>query len=209
MHNRFRAPTHATVVAYLALFVALGGSAYAATKVSSKQIVNNTVRTKDLRNNDVRGKDIRRGTITGSDVKGNTLTGAQINEGGLGTVPRATTAASAQALAGFDPASVKVSCPAGTELAIGLCFETAVRGSLGQEAGMNACADVGRRLPDPAELRAYARQPGVTLPEAELTSIYYNDDGVLEAVLMQETGITISNNIATARNFRCVTNPLN
>jgi len=80
-----RRPRHATIVAYLALFVALGGSSYAALRVGSAQIVNNSVRTKDLRNNDVRGKDVRN----------NTLTGADINEARLGTVPSANTANSA------------------------------------------------------------------------------------------------------------------
>ena len=32
---KFRVPSHATVVAYLALFVAIGGSAYAVSKVGS------------------------------------------------------------------------------------------------------------------------------------------------------------------------------
>jgi hypothetical protein len=83
---------HATVVAYLALFVALGGTSIAALRVGSKQIVNNSVRSKDLRNNDVRGKDIRRGTVKGSDVGNESLTGADLDESSLGTVPRAATA---------------------------------------------------------------------------------------------------------------------
>lgn len=37
-------PTHTTVVAYLALFVALGGSSYAAVRIGSRQIINNSVR---------------------------------------------------------------------------------------------------------------------------------------------------------------------
>jgi hypothetical protein len=72
-------------VALLALFVAIGGSSYAALRVGSKQIVNNSVRSKDLRNNDVRS----------ADVRNNALTGADINEARLGTVPRANAANSA------------------------------------------------------------------------------------------------------------------
>jgi hypothetical protein len=82
---RFRLPSPSMAVALLALFVALGGSSYAALKVSSKQIVNNSVRSKDLRNNDVRS----------ADVRNNSLTGADINETRVGTVPRATSAATA------------------------------------------------------------------------------------------------------------------
>jgi len=86
-------------VALLALFVALGGSSYAALRVSSKQIVNNSVRSKDLRNNDVRSKDVRN----------NGLTGADIDEAKLGTVPSANSAstaanaANADALGGIGP----------------------------------------------------------------------------------------------------------
>ena len=80
---RFRLPSPSMAVALLALFVALGGSAYAALKVGSKQIVNNSVRSTDLRNNDVRSKDVRN----------NALTGADVNESTLGTVPSAATAA--------------------------------------------------------------------------------------------------------------------
>jgi hypothetical protein len=82
-------PGHATVVAYLALFVALGGSSYAALKVGSGQIADNSVRSKDIRNNNVRGKDVRKDTLTGADV----------NESRLGTVPRAAAADLARGVA--------------------------------------------------------------------------------------------------------------
>ena len=77
---------HATAVAYLALFAALGGSVYAAVTVTGKNIKDGTVT----------GKDIRNRTIAGGDIKGNSLSGAQINENGLGQVPSAATAGSAQ-----------------------------------------------------------------------------------------------------------------
>ncbi len=60
-------------VAYVALFVALGGSAVAATLKA------NTVGTKQLKN----------GAVTGQKVAKNTLTGANIQAGTLGTVPNA------------------------------------------------------------------------------------------------------------------------
>jgi len=63
-----RRPSPALGVALVALFVALGGSSYAAIKVGTKQIANNSVRSTDLRNNNVRGKDVRKNTLTGADV---------------------------------------------------------------------------------------------------------------------------------------------
>lgn len=58
-------PTHTTIVAYLALFIALGGSAYAVSAGS--------IGTRELRDNDVRGKDIRSRTVRGRDVNQRTL----------------------------------------------------------------------------------------------------------------------------------------
>jgi len=66
---RIRRPSHATVVAYLALFAALGGSAYAVATIT--------------------GKDIRNRSITRVDIKKNGLTGREILERALGRVPRA------------------------------------------------------------------------------------------------------------------------
>jgi hypothetical protein len=43
-------PAHGTAVAYLALFAALGGSAYAAVSVTGKDIKNGTVTGKDVKN---------------------------------------------------------------------------------------------------------------------------------------------------------------
>src|SRR4051812_50159949 len=52
MRSIFRrlARRHTTAVAYLALFAALGGSAYAAVTVTGKQIKDGTVTGKDVKN---------------------------------------------------------------------------------------------------------------------------------------------------------------
>lgn len=94
--------SYANVIATLALFVALGGSSYAALSVGSKQIANNSVRSKDLRNNDVRGRDIRKSTVRasdvrngalqGKDVRDDALTGADVMESTLAAVPSAQNA---------------------------------------------------------------------------------------------------------------------
>jgi hypothetical protein len=78
--------TYANVVATLALFLALGGASYAAIRVGSGSIVNNSVRTQDLRNNDVRSRDIRNGAILGRDVGANQLGSDQVKESALGQV---------------------------------------------------------------------------------------------------------------------------
>ena len=106
-----RARSHLTrnAVAWLALFVALGGTSYglAAGSIDSREIKNDTVRTRDLRNNEVRSRDIRNRTIVGRDLLSNSLGGDQIDEQELGEVPLATRSKSADdalTLGGLGPA---------------------------------------------------------------------------------------------------------
>lgn len=111
--------TYANVMATIAVFVALGGSSYAALRVGSKQIVDNSVRSKDIRNNGIRsgdiadnrvtGKDLRDGTIAGRDVAANALGGAQIDESTLGPV---ATAADAGTVDGIDSSQFLRALPA-------------------------------------------------------------------------------------------------
>jgi hypothetical protein len=54
---------HATVVAYLALFVALGGSSYAAVKIGSAQIANNSIKSVDVKNRSLLAKDFKAGQL--------------------------------------------------------------------------------------------------------------------------------------------------
>lgn len=68
-------PSPAMVVALVALFVAMGGSAYALV-VTGKQIRNNTVT----------GKDIRTRSLTGNDIKGDSVGGGAVKESTLGLV---------------------------------------------------------------------------------------------------------------------------
>jgi hypothetical protein len=50
--------TFSNMIALCALFVALGGTSYAVTKIGSKQIRNNSVRSADIRNGTIRPRDI-------------------------------------------------------------------------------------------------------------------------------------------------------
>jgi hypothetical protein len=90
-------------VALLALFVALGGGAFAALRVGSRQIADNSVRGKDIRNNSVRAKDVKQRTLRAGDVRFDSLTGNQIDEPTLERVPRAV---DAQSLVGRRRANV-------------------------------------------------------------------------------------------------------
>jgi hypothetical protein len=92
-----RRPSHATVVAYIALFVALGGSAVAASNlgknsVGPTELKKNAVTTAKIKKQAVTTAKIKKQAITAATVKNGTLTGAQINVSTLGTVPTAQTA---------------------------------------------------------------------------------------------------------------------
>jgi hypothetical protein len=65
-------PSPAMVVALAALFVAMGGSAYALV-VTGKTIRNGTVTGKDLKNRSITGNDSRRDSIGGGSIKESTL----------------------------------------------------------------------------------------------------------------------------------------
>jgi hypothetical protein len=87
-----RRPSPAMIVALLALFVALGGSSYAALKIGSPQIRNNSVLSADLHNNTVRGADVHRNTLTGDDIKESSLRkvpAARVADSALAAEPQA------------------------------------------------------------------------------------------------------------------------
>jgi uncharacterized protein YjbI with pentapeptide repeats len=82
-------------IGLLALFVALGGSAYAAATINSQNVVDNSLTGNDIRGrNASRGKPFTEGTLTGQDVRGSvgapgrpavngSLTGADIGDQSL------------------------------------------------------------------------------------------------------------------------------
>jgi hypothetical protein len=69
-------PSPAMVVALTALFMSLGGSAYALV-----------VTGKTIRNNTVTGFDVRQRSLTGNDVRRDKIGGGSVKESTLGIVP--------------------------------------------------------------------------------------------------------------------------
>ena len=82
MRKKYSAPSPALVISLLALFVALGGTGYAASKVNGKNIKSGTLRGKALKNR----------TVPGRKLAHNTVTGRQVRETTLGRVPSAVSA---------------------------------------------------------------------------------------------------------------------
>jgi hypothetical protein len=99
-----RRPSPALVIAMLALFVALGGTGYAAAtgSIDGREIKNNTISTNDIRSNTVRGSDVRTNTLTGSDIS-ETRLGKVPSASKADSATSATSAANAAAVGGVAP----------------------------------------------------------------------------------------------------------
>jgi hypothetical protein len=62
-------PSHSTIAAYLALFVALGGSAYAVATIGPRDIESDAVRSRHIKPGQVKESDLRDGAVTGVKVQ--------------------------------------------------------------------------------------------------------------------------------------------
>lgn len=88
--NRLVSHVRSHLVAYLALFLALGGTAIAADALKK-----NSVGTKQIKKNAVTNPKIKKNAVTGAKVKDQSLTGKDINESTLGAIPQAVQATTA------------------------------------------------------------------------------------------------------------------
>jgi hypothetical protein len=79
--------TYANVMSSIAVFLVLGGTAFAAT-----QLGKNSVGTKQLKKNAVSAAKIKKNAVTTAKIKKDAVTGAKVNEGTLETVPSANVA---------------------------------------------------------------------------------------------------------------------
>jgi hypothetical protein len=169
----------ALIVSIIALFVALGGSVYAAKKAR------------------IDGKAIRAGSIPGNRLKPRSiaanrlkpgilraaiptpLTGTDINELTLGQVPSAAHADSADsaqsaidaqtalnAVNAVDAKTVNghsVGCLPGTRPFAGACWESSSSSPVNAPTAARKCAARGGTLPEALQLAAFAEEPGVNL----------------------------------------------
>jgi hypothetical protein len=83
------------VIAVIALFIALGGAAYAGTKINGKTIVNKSIGGGKLKNETITANKIKKGTITSAQIAPGSIDSTQINVNTLTTVPSAQTATTA------------------------------------------------------------------------------------------------------------------
>jgi hypothetical protein len=84
MSRREKLMHPATFISLVALFVALGGVGYAATRIGTKQLKNRAVTNKKLANNSVTSRKIRNGGVGSLDLADGSVFGAKLQDGAVG-----------------------------------------------------------------------------------------------------------------------------
>lgn len=125
-----RRPSPATVIACLALFAALGGTAYAAAKITGANVVDRSLTYHDIKQESLGTGEIQR--LRGRDIRTAAIGGTQVDEKSLAKVPSAAAADSAgglfprkvfakipvngpeQTILSLSGMSLLASCPGGT-----------------------------------------------------------------------------------------------
>ena len=189
--------TYANVMSTLAVFIALGGSSYAAYTISGSSIKNRSIAAKKL--------------------KRNTLGAREIKESRLARVPRAR---NADRLGGLPAGRFKIRCPGDTFPTADVCVERTARAASSYGSAVLQCIQIGtpsgpgRRLPTHGELLA-ALTAVQLAPGGELTSNVYpssSDPGRLDVLFVTDQVGSValtSDTAAGAKAFRCVADPLN
>jgi len=189
--------TYANVMSTLAVFIALGGSSYAALTID--------------------GSTIKNRSIPGKKLRHNTLTGVQIKESRLARVPRAKRAST---LGGLTAGDLKIKCPSETFPVADVCAERTSRAAASYGSAVLTCLTVGtpagpgRRLPTHGELRA-ALGAAQLAPGGELTSDVYPSSaspGELDVLFITDHvgSVAVTPNTGVgAKAYRCVADPLN
>ena len=96
--------SYANVMATFAVFVALGGSSYAALTVTSATVKNNSLKSADIRNNSLRSVDVRNNSLLAKDFKAGQLPSGPKGDAGPVGQPGAQGEQGARGAAGTDGA---------------------------------------------------------------------------------------------------------
>ena len=212
----------ALAIACLALFVALGGGVYAATKIDGHSVRAASLPGNRLIPGSVPGNRLRAGTIPASKLEPGSVTGAQIDVATLGQVPSAVHATNAdaareaaRALSAESAATASrvngfsAGCAAGSRQFAGACWQLSHSdAALEAPDAAAACAQQGGELPAALALAAFSQQPGVVLAvgdewSRDLTNVIGTE--IYAAVTVSASAEIGSEESTENRKFRCVT----
>jgi hypothetical protein len=219
--SRRHRPSPALVIACLALFVALGGTVLAATKIDGSKIRVKSLPGNRLAVGSLPGNRLKPGTIPGNRIAPDSVRGDRIDTTTLGQVPSAAHADSADTARRADTATAathaadattvngrSVGCATGKSEFAGACWELEPgKTALSVFEAVDTCAARGGQLPQVLELVSFIQQPGVQAdPESEWTSTTRVDEKDIISGVTVETGPHIRLIAPTTpHHFRCVT----
>lgn len=227
MRRGMRLPSPALVVASLALFVALGGTVYAAKKA---RIDGRAVKVKSLPGNRLKLRSIAANRLKPGVLKGvlagqsGPITGAEIDELTLGQVPEAAHAISADTAQSAVDAQTAVNavnavnaqavnghgagCLPGTQAFAGACWQSfSSETAVSAPAAATSCAVQGGALPEALQLAAFSQQPGVVLDggtewASDITS--YTAPDLYSVSTVSSSAVVSSTASTNTRKYRCV-----
>lgn len=214
----------ALVIAVVALFVALGGSVYAAKKA---KLDGRAIRAKSIPGNRLKPHSIAANRlmpgVLGVGAASGPLTGADINELTLGQVPSATHADSADtaqsaidaqtalnAVNAVDAKTINghsVGCLPGTLPFAGACWESSASSAVDAPTAARKCAARGGALPEALQLAAFAEEPGVNLDSGDEWSSdlpVVSGPGVYAVVTIAANSVVDSDLSTKTHAYRCV-----
>jgi len=208
--TRWRHPSPALVIACLALFVALGGTVLAATKIDGK-----TIKVKSLP-----GNRLVVASVPGNRIAPHSLNGSQIKAETLAEVPDAAhanaadTARHAQTATAADHATDAttinghpVGCASGRREYAGACWDlqpsTVAVNAIEAAA---ACAAQGGELPAILPLLAFTHEPGANLyVEGEWANQVTTFATEFNGMALLPSGELFVGSVKKPFHFRCVT----
>jgi hypothetical protein len=222
-----RLPSPGFVVALLALFVALGGTVYAAGKgrISGRAIKVRSLPGNRLKPGSVAANRLSAGLLALLHGQSSgQITGAEVDELSLGQVPEAAHAESAEvaqsaveaetaqnAVNAIDAVTVnghEAGCLPGTTAFAGACWQaSASETALSAPVAAASCAAQGAALPEALQLAAFAQQPGVILDKGDEWSSdipVVSSPGLYGVVTVSASGEVASTASTNTRKFRCV-----
>lgn len=214
----------ALVVSVIALFVALGGSVYAAkrARIDGKAIRAKSIPGNRLKPRSVGANRLKPGVLRAATIP-TPLTGTDINELTLGQVPSAAHADSADtALSAIDAQTALnavnavdaktvnghgVGCLPGTLEFAGACWESSASSAVDAPTAARKCVARGGTLPDALELAAFAEEPGVNLDDGDEWSaelMNFSGPNAYGVVTVSESSV-VDLDVSTVNHaFRCV-----
>jgi hypothetical protein len=171
--------TYANVMATVAVFLALGGGAYAALHLSK---------------NSVGAKQLKKNSVTSGKIADGAVSSTKIADGTVSPVDAAP--------------SLHLNCRSGTAYLQGACIQSQSAGAATWSNALTSCLAAGGRLPNPAELVTLVDR-GVTNSQAEWTDTLSNNgtDTFAETVNLDGSGVVTLGFIANLHAYRCVFDP--